>query len=137
MAALELGADHITAIKLFLDDLTCGSGLPKYRQGLWRVPVRKQMEQPEFEWEDWETVPTELSMKRMADLIKHDPLTTGPDDDWLEQALSNNYLAPGVLDGCIQEDAVTWERLGRKLTQFTEWEIKTRDLIAVRQKDLA
>ncbi len=134
---LELGADHITAIKLFLDDLTCGSGLPKYRQGLWRVPVRQQMEQAEFEWEDWEPVPTELSKKRMAELIKHDPLTTGADNDWLEQALSTNYLAPGVLDGCIQEDAVTWERLGRKLTQFTEWESKTRDYIALLQKDLA
>ena len=122
-----LGCDHVTLNNALLSDLLV-PGVPKYRSGLWKVPISQQQGDADFAFEDWEAPSPDAIKKAMA-IANADPLTPGETADWLEQALKVDYTAPGVLDKCIEEDEPSRERLEFATEYFSSQEKLSQEFI--------
>lgn len=132
-AAVALGADHLTVVQPFLEDMAQGPGIPVYRRGQWHVPVSEQLREPWFRWEEWKPVERKESLARLAHVAEHDPLSEDVTSDWMSSVTSVNWLAPGVLDRYLNTDATMKSWLDVKYGQFELREEQSRAFIAKAQ----
>lgn len=136
LAMIELGADQNCILIGPLTDLLSTTKLPEYKKDTeWNKRVTKDdVDQPNLQWADWNLPEPSVSKKRMAELVKADPLDRTMSKDWKMASPDIDYLADGVLDGYIEKDEVARLRLKDALDMFCEVEERSRQEIQRLQK---
>ncbi|EIW69242.1 hypothetical protein TREMEDRAFT_30753, partial [Tremella mesenterica DSM 1558] len=129
LALYELGAHHLTLNKPTLEDLLVCGDVPEYKKGLWKIPIRKQMEDHDFTWEKWEAPLHDQVKLSLVEVAKVDPQSAVQEEDWIKEVISIDYLESGALDKINELDAVTKEYLGFSLDVFSKLEAQSKEFL--------
>jgi hypothetical protein len=112
-----------------LTDLIASGQVPKYKKGLWKVPISAQLNEPDFQWESWDAPTADAVRAHMLKVAETDPLTKQDAADWLEKAAKTDYTVPGVLDEINERDLATKERLDFALEFFAKQEALSKEFV--------
>lgn len=127
LAAVDMGADHITVGIPVLTDLMEYSTLPEYQPGMWKVPFKLQAENQAREWRAWE--PRSVSDPEMQALLKSDPLSDIPKDQWKVANFDTDYTVGDVLDKANDADPATEYRLKFAIKRFADMEAQSKKFL--------
>lgn len=132
----HLGAHHVTLGAPVLNDMLAGPGVSSYKPGMWKVPVKDRMSDPDFKWETWTPPSPEDIQKHLQEVAKVDKLSKD-DPDWMQHAIEVDYLKDDTLDKANEADPATKSRLVLALERFGAFEKDSIAFIENLQKTLA